>query len=109
MTDPHDPTNAAPANEATSSAVIAPETLQRLVDSTSPIVHVITIATKPDIIKQAPVYRELESRGEQVLLSSADSDATLRALLATTTAHDIEVTARNLEDAFLALTTGAQA
>ena len=36
---------------------IAPETLQSLVDSASPYVHVITIATKPDIIKQAPVYR----------------------------------------------------
>ncbi len=50
------------------ATVIASETLQSLVDSPSPIVHVITIATKPDIIKQAPVYRELQSRGEQVLL-----------------------------------------
>jgi len=32
------------------------------------LVHVITIATKPDIIKQAPVYLELRERGEQVLL-----------------------------------------
>jgi UDP-N-acetylglucosamine 2-epimerase (non-hydrolysing) len=47
---------------------IAPETLQSLVDAPSPYVHVITIATKPDIIKQAPVYRELQRRGEQVLL-----------------------------------------
>ena len=47
---------------------IAPETLQSLVDSASPYVHVITIATKPDIIKQAPVYRELQRRGEQVVL-----------------------------------------
>ena len=47
---------------------IAPETLQSLVDSASPFVHVITIATKPDIIKQAPVYRELQRRGEQVVL-----------------------------------------
>ena len=29
---------------------IAPETLQSLVDSASPYVHVITIATKPDIM-----------------------------------------------------------
>jgi UDP-N-acetylglucosamine 2-epimerase (non-hydrolysing) len=34
----------------------------------SPFVHVITIATKPDIIKQAPVYLELRGRGEQTLL-----------------------------------------
>jgi len=47
---------------------MAPETLQSLVDSASPYVHVITIATKPDIIKQAPVYRELQRRGEQVVL-----------------------------------------
>jgi UDP-N-acetylglucosamine 2-epimerase (non-hydrolysing) len=36
--------------------------------SGSPFVHVITIATKPDIIKQAPVYLELGRRGEQALL-----------------------------------------
>jgi UDP-N-acetylglucosamine 2-epimerase (non-hydrolysing) len=34
----------------------------------SPFVHVITIATKPDIIKQAPVYLELRRRGQQTLL-----------------------------------------
>lgn len=31
-------------------------------------VHVIMIATKPDIIKQAPFYKELQNRWEQVLL-----------------------------------------
>jgi UDP-N-acetylglucosamine 2-epimerase (non-hydrolysing) len=36
--------------------------------SGSRFVHVITIATKPDIIKQAPVYLELRRRGEQTLL-----------------------------------------
>jgi UDP-N-acetylglucosamine 2-epimerase (non-hydrolysing) len=36
--------------------------------SGSPFVHVITIATKPDIIKQAPVYLELRRRGEQAIL-----------------------------------------
>lgn len=30
--------------------------------------HVVTIATKPDIIKQAPIYHELKKRGELVLL-----------------------------------------
>ncbi len=33
-----------------------------------PVIHIVTIATKPDIIKQAPVYHELKKRGEQVLL-----------------------------------------
>lgn len=31
-------------------------------------VHIVTIATKPDIIKQAPIYHELKKRGEYVLL-----------------------------------------
>ncbi len=30
--------------------------------------HIIMIATKPDIIKQAPLYQELQSRGELVVL-----------------------------------------
>jgi UDP-N-acetylglucosamine 2-epimerase (non-hydrolysing) len=30
--------------------------------------HIIMIATKPDIIKQAPLYHELKNRGELVLL-----------------------------------------
>ncbi len=49
----------------------------------------------------------VEVRGDTVLLACSDSDAALRVLLANTSAHDIEVTARNLEDAFLALTVGA--
>lgn len=31
-------------------------------------VHLVMIATKPDIIKQVPLYRELKKRGHQVLL-----------------------------------------
>lgn len=50
------------------SACLSAETLQRLVDDPSGFVHIITIATKPDIIKQAPVYLELKRRGQQVLL-----------------------------------------
>lgn len=47
----------------------------------------------------------VETRGERHLLRSADSDATLRALLTQLPdAHDIEVTGVDLEDAFLALT-----
>lgn len=30
--------------------------------------HIIMIATKPDIIKQAPLYLELKKRGELVIL-----------------------------------------
>lgn len=31
-------------------------------------IHIVMIATKPDIIKQVPLYRELKKRGHQVLL-----------------------------------------
>ena len=55
------------------SKVVAPKyfterTLERLTEHQGKIVHVIIIATKPDIIKQAPIYRELVDRGEFVLL-----------------------------------------
>ena len=50
--------------------------------------------------------RNVETRGDVVLLQCADSDATLRYLLANTNAHDIEVTSADLEDAVLAI--GAQ-
>ncbi len=36
--------------------------------STNKYAHIIMIATKPDIIKQAPLYKELISRGELVIL-----------------------------------------
>lgn len=35
-------------------------------------VHIVTIGTKPDIIKQAPIYHELIRRGETVLLCHTD-------------------------------------
>lgn len=47
----------------------------------------------------------MEERGDRHLLRSADSDTTLRALLADyPDAHDIEVAGVDLEDAFVALT-----
>jgi ABC-2 type transport system ATP-binding protein len=51
-----------------------------------------------------PGVESVEARGDLVLLSCDDSDQALRALLAQTPARDIEVTSRNLEDAFIALT-----
>ena len=48
----------------------------------------------------------LEQRGSRVILQSEDSDATLRALLAGyPAATDIEIVSRNMDDAFIALTT----
>ncbi len=63
----------------------------------------------PSALAALPGVDSVELRGETVLLASRDSDATLRALLDTTTARDIEVTAQNLEDAFIALTVGEPA
>jgi ABC-2 type transport system ATP-binding protein len=51
-----------------------------------------------------PGVDQVESRGDAVLLTCRDSDAALRALVTTTPAYDVEVTARGLEDAFVALT-----
>jgi len=52
-----------------------------------------------------PAVTEVDVRAADVAISSSDSDATLRALLASfPRAHDIEVTAVGLEGAFLSLT-----
>ncbi|MFG1624865.1 ABC transporter ATP-binding protein [Kribbella sp. NPDC049227] len=50
-----------------------------------------------------PGVRNVETRGDVVLLQCADSDDTLRYLLNNTPAHDIEVTSADLEDAVLAI------
>jgi ABC-2 type transport system ATP-binding protein len=50
-----------------------------------------------------PGVRNVETRGDVVLLQCADSDDTLRYLLSNTRAHDIEVTSADLEDAVLAI------
>ncbi|MPZ80841.1 MAG: ATP-binding cassette domain-containing protein [Actinophytocola sp.] len=56
-------------------------------------------------IRMLPAVSEVEVRGDLVSISATDSDATLRALLATfPQARDIEVTAVGLEGAFLSLT-----
>lgn len=49
--------------------------------------------------------REVELRGDRVLIKAGDSDAVARYLLTHTGAVDLEITSHNLEDAFLALTT----
>jgi len=52
-----------------------------------------------------PGVRSVERRGEQVTIVSDEPDAALRAFLSRyADAHDIEVTAHNMDDAFLALT-----
>ncbi|MGX7675590.1 ABC transporter ATP-binding protein [Plantactinospora sp. DSM 117369] len=53
-----------------------------------------------------PGADSVDVRGDTVLVQASDSDAVARHLLTRTPARDVEITARNLEDAFLALTTG---
>jgi ABC-2 type transport system ATP-binding protein len=56
-------------------------------------------------LRDLPGVEDVELRGDTVLVASADSDAVARHLLTATPAHDLQITSRGLEDAFLALTT----
>lgn len=47
---------------------VRPHFWKDIQDSSQKYAHIIMIATKPDIIKQAPLYLELKSRGELVIL-----------------------------------------
>jgi ABC-2 type transport system ATP-binding protein len=47
---------------------------------------------------------DVELRGDTVLVRTRDSDAVARHLLTATPAHDLQITSRGLEDAFIALT-----
>ena len=51
---------------------------------------------------------QVDVRGEQVIVHAKDSDAVARYLLTETSARDLEVTSKNLEDAFLSLTGAEQ-
>jgi ABC-2 type transport system ATP-binding protein len=55
-------------------------------------------------LEQLPGVDGVEVRGDTVLLHARDTDAVARHLLTATAAHDLEITTRGLEDAFLALT-----
>jgi ABC-2 type transport system ATP-binding protein len=71
-------------------------------------------ATLPDVepgaLSALPGVSGAERRGEAVVLTCSDSDATIRALLAAyPLARDIEIAAAGLEAAFLALTAGDDA
>jgi len=53
-----------------------------------------------------PGVESVDIRGEAVYVHAKDTDAVARHLLTETPAHDLEITARGLEDAFLSLTSG---
>jgi ABC-2 type transport system ATP-binding protein len=57
-----------------------------------------------EALRSVPGADTVEVRGEIVLVHSSDSDATARYLLTQTAAKDLEITARGIEDAFIALT-----
>ncbi|TXL61168.1 ABC transporter ATP-binding protein [Aeromicrobium terrae] len=60
----------------------------------------------PDVeaITTVPGVDSVDVRGDSVIVHGSDSDAVARYLLNHTDARDLEVTSRNLEDAFMALT-----
>jgi ABC-2 type transport system ATP-binding protein len=55
-------------------------------------------------LSRVPGVDSLELRGDVVLIHAQDSDAVARHLLTQTSAKDVEITARGLEEAFLSLT-----
>jgi ABC-2 type transport system ATP-binding protein len=65
-------------------------------------------ATLPDADEAAllalPGVDSVELRGDTVFIHASDSDTVARYLLTMTAARNLEITSRNLEDAFIALT-----
>ena len=59
-------------------------------------------------LRAMPGVDKVEVRGDTVLVHSGDTDAVARKLLNETSAHDLEITSRGLEDAFIALTGDGQ-
>jgi ABC-2 type transport system ATP-binding protein len=57
-----------------------------------------------EALRTVPGVDSLEIRGDTVLIHSGDADKVARYLLTETSAHDLEITAHGLEEAFLALT-----
>ena len=65
-------------------------------------------ATETELLR-IPGVDDVEIRGERIILHAKDSDTVARHLLTATDARDLEVTSKNLEDAFIALTSDATA
>ena len=55
-------------------------------------------------LRAMPGVDGVDVRGDTVLTHSGDTDAVARRLLTQTPARDLEITARGLEEAFIALT-----
>jgi ABC-2 type transport system ATP-binding protein len=57
-----------------------------------------------DALSRLPGVESVEVRGDSVLLHAKDTDQVARHLLTETSARDLEITSRSMEDAFLSLT-----
>lgn len=60
------------------------------------------------VLLALPGVDRVETRGDRVIVHGRDSDAVARYLLNDAHATDLEIVSRNLEDAFLALTTDSE-
>ncbi|MEN2740774.1 ABC transporter ATP-binding protein [Microbacterium sp. X-17] len=69
----------------------------RIVQATLPGADPVALAAMPNV-------ENVETKGDRISLHTRDSDAVARYLLTETAAHDVEITAQNLESVFLALT-----
>ncbi|WP_328389076.1 ABC transporter ATP-binding protein [Nocardia sp. NBC_00416] len=63
---------------------------------------------EPARLLDLPGVDDVELSGDRVVVHTTDSDALARYLLTETAAAELEITSRNLESAFLTLTTGEQ-
>jgi ABC-2 type transport system ATP-binding protein len=82
----------------------------RTLSFTLPTTELAKTTEATERFETLPAVTHVERRGLRVSLRSEDSDATLRALLTThPEASEIEIVARNMDDAFMALTATAAA
>lgn len=68
------------------------------------VVQATLAGADPVALAALPGVDDVQVKGERVILHTKDSDAVARHLLTATAAHDVEITAQNLESVFLALT-----
>ena len=61
------------------------------------------------VLESIPAADAVEVRGDTVRIHSSDSDAVARYLLTNTSARDLEIESRGIEDAFIALTSATKA
>jgi len=87
-----------------SAAQVKSLTAGRVVSATLPGLT----SAQSDALRALPGVLDVELRRDRVLVRTSDSDGVARHLLTHTSATDVEITARGLEDAFLALTGDAQ-